>query len=68
VHQVEIHIVDAEGFEGGFDTLVDALVPWIVELGGDPYLVTGNTGVFDALADFFFVAVGERGVDVSVAF
>jgi hypothetical protein len=66
VHEVEVDVVDAEALEGGLDALFDALVPWVVELGCDPDLLAGDARVFDALADFVLVAVGESSVDVAV--
>jgi hypothetical protein len=42
-------------------------VPWVVELGSDPDLLTGNTRVLDTLADFLLVSVCKRGVDVTVS-
>ena len=42
-------------------------MPWVVELGGDPDLLTGDTRVLDTLADFLLVAICKRSVDVTVA-
>lgn len=66
VHEVEVNVVGAEGLEGGGDALLDVLVPWVVELGGDPDLLTGDTRVLDTLADLVLVAVGEGSVNVAV--
>ena len=44
------------------------MMPGIIQLGRQPYLLSWNTGVFDALSDFMLVPIGEGGVDVSVAF
>jgi hypothetical protein len=41
-------------------------VPWVVELCGDPDLLTGNAGVLDTLTDLLLVAVGKSGIDVAV--
>lgn len=35
-------------------------MPWVVQLGSEPNLAAGNTGVFDALSNFGFVAICER--------
>lgn len=66
VHQVEVNVVDAEILERRGDTLFNALVPWVVELGGDPDLLTGNTRVLDTLTNLGLVAVSESSVDVTI--
>lgn len=65
MHQVEIHIVRAQGLERGLYALLHALVPWVIQLGGEPDFRAWDTAVLDAGADFGFVAVGEGGVDVA---
>jgi hypothetical protein len=42
-------------------------VPRVVELSGDPDLLTGNTRILDSLADLMLVSVGQCGINVSVA-
>ena len=42
-------------------------MPWVVKLGGDPDLLTGDTRVLDTETNLSLVAVGESGVDVTVA-
>jgi hypothetical protein len=42
-------------------------VPWVVKLGGDPKLLTGNARVLDTLTDLLLVAVGKSGIDVAVS-
>lgn len=66
-HQVEVDIVEAKTAQRAVDALFDALVPWVVELGGNPDLLTGHTRVLDSLADLLLVAVCKRRVDVTVA-
>jgi hypothetical protein len=65
-HEVEVNIVDAQALQRAFDALFDALVPRVVELGGDPDLLARYAGVLDALADLVLVAICKRSVDVSV--
>jgi hypothetical protein len=57
VHQIQIDIIKLQIFEGRVDALLDAFVPWVVELCGDPDLAPWDTGVLDALANLFFVAI-----------
>lgn len=66
-HQVEVDVVSAEGLEGRLNALLDALVPWVVKLGGDPDLLTGDTRVLDTETDLVLVAVGKSSVNVPVA-
>ena len=67
MHQVEIDVVSLEVLERRGNALFDALVPWVVKLGGNPDLLTGNTGVLDTETDLSLVAVGKGSVDVTVA-
>ena len=60
MHEVEVHIVELEVFQRRFDALTNSLMPWIVKLGSNPDLATGNSRLFDAVADFLLVAVCER--------
>lgn len=67
VDQVQVDVVNTEVLQGGVNALLHAVVPGVVQLGGDPDLLTGNAGVLDTLADLVLVAVGEGSVDVAVA-
>lgn len=62
VHEVQINVIDAQGFQGGVNALLDTFVPWVVELGGDPDLFAGNPGVLDTKSDFGLVAVGKLDI------
>lgn len=64
VHQVEIDIIKTKALEGGVNTLLDTVVPGVVELGGDPDLAAGNTRVSDTLANLRLVAVGKGAADL----
>jgi len=66
-HQVKVDVVNTEGLERRVDTLFDALVPRVVELGGDPDLLTWDTRVLDTLTDLVLVAVSKSSVDVTVS-
>ena len=59
VHEVEVHIVGLEVLEGRGNALLDTLVPWVVELGGEPNLFSGYARVDYALAYFGFVAISK---------
>lgn len=65
VDEVQVNVVSTQVLEGGVDALGDALVPWVVELGGEPDLLTGNAGGLDSDTDFRLVLVGEGSVDVA---
>jgi hypothetical protein len=66
VHKVKVDVVGLEVLERRGDALFDALVPGVVKLGGDPDLLTGDTGVFDTETNLSLIAVGEGSVDVTV--
>jgi hypothetical protein len=42
---------------------LDALVPWVVELGGEKYLRSWDTGPLDSLTDLSFVAISKLYLD-----
>lgn len=67
MHEVKVEVVGTEGLQGGLQTLLDALMPWVVELGGEPDLLARNAGVLDSETDFGFVAVGKSCVNVTVS-
>jgi hypothetical protein len=60
VHEVQVNIVEHEIFQRRVNALLDTLVPWIVELGGDPDLASWNTGVLDSETNFMLIAICER--------
>ena len=57
VHEVEVDVVGAEVAEGRVDACRDAVVPGVVQLGGQEDFRAGDAGFFDAEADFVLVAV-----------
>lgn len=65
VDEVQVDVVSAQVLERGLNGLWDALVPWVVELGGEPDLLTGDAGGLDSDTDFGLVLVGEGCVDVA---
>lgn len=67
MHQIQVDIVGLKRLEGVVNGLRDTLVPWVVELGGEPDLGARDTRVLDAVADFLLVAVGGGSVNVTVA-
>lgn len=66
-HEVKIDVVSIEILERRGEAFLDTFVPRVVELCGQEDLPTRHTTVFDALAHFLFVAVGQSGVDVAIA-
>ena len=67
MHQVQINIVHVKGLEGGVDTVFDAVVPGVVQLGRDPYLIPRDARIFDALADLVLIAIRQCGINVAIA-
>lgn len=67
MHEVQVNVVGIERFERRSDALFDTLVPWVVELSGDPDLFTWDTRVLDSLSDLVLVAVSKSSVDVAVS-
>lgn len=65
VDEVQVNVVSAQVLERGVNALSDALVPWVVELGGEPDLLTGDAGGLDSDTNFGLVLVGEGCVDVA---
>ena len=65
--EVQVHVIHIQALQRGGDALFHTLVPWVVELGGDPDLFARHARVLDALADFVLVAISERSVNVPVA-
>lgn len=67
MHKIQIHVIGSKVLQRCSDALLDALVPWVVQLGGQEDLLAGHAGGLDAAADFSLVAVGKGSVDVAVA-
>lgn len=67
MHQVQIDVVGLEVLERRGNALLDALVPGVVKLGGNPDVLAGNAGVLDTKTDLVLVAVGKSSVNVTVA-
>lgn len=63
MHQVEVDIVYTQGLERGVDSLLDAAMPGVVELGGDPDLLARNPRVPNTLAYLRLVAICKSTVD-----
>ena len=59
MHEVKVQVVRAELLQGVLDGELDVLrvVVDLEELGGDEELLTGDTGVLDALSDLSLVLV-----------
>lgn len=67
VNQVEVDVIGVEVLERGINALSHALVPGVVQLGGEPDLVAGHAGVLDTGTDLGLVAVSQGSVNVAVA-
>jgi len=66
-HEVEVNIVNTQTLKRAVNAVFHAFMPRIIQLSSYPYLLAGDTRVFDALANLLLVAVGKSGVDVSVS-
>jgi len=67
MHQIQVNIVHIQRLQRRVDAILDAVVPGIVELGCDPDLAAGDSGVFDALSNLMFVTIGKSCVNVTIA-
>ena len=59
MHKVQVDVIRLQVLQRGCDTLIDALVPGVVKLGGEPDLLTRDSGIDDSLADLCFITVRE---------
>ena len=55
--QIEVNVVDPQGSEGCINAFLNAVMPGIIELGGNPNLLSRNTRIPDSLADLRFISV-----------
>lgn len=67
VHQVQVDVVGPQVRQRLVDGLGHALVPRVVQLGGQPDVAARHPRRLDALADLLLVAVRGGRVDVAVA-
>ena len=67
-HEVQIHIVCPQTLQTALNAFLNSMMPRIVQLRRQPYVFPWNTRVFDPLPHFMLIRVGERSIDVSVAF
>ena len=67
-HKIQVHVIQPQILQGRVNPLRNAVGPFFLELGSHPNLLAGDAGILDASADFLFVAICERCVDVTVAF
>lgn len=66
MHEVQVDVVGLQGGEGLLDGLGDALVPGVVELGGQEDVLAWHARGLEAVADLLLVAVGKGRVDVAI--
>jgi hypothetical protein len=57
MHEVQVNIVHSERFQRRVNSLLDSLVPWVVELGSKPDFFAGNARVLDSSTDLCLIAV-----------
>ena len=56
-HEIEVHIVSPQVLQRGVDAFCDAMVPGVVELGGQPDFLAWNAAIFDPLTDFLLISI-----------
>jgi len=66
-HQVKIHMIRVQILERRLNSLGHDVMPRIIELRRQPYLISWNTRVLDTLPNLGFVAIRKSCVDVTVA-
>ena len=64
MHEVEVDVVGFEILQRRLDALLDPLVPWVIQLGGEPDLATRNARVDNALSDFGLISVRKRAEEL----
>ena len=57
MHEEQIHVIGPEGFQRGVNALRDAVVPCVVELGGQPDLVAWYARRLDTGANLGLVTI-----------
>lgn len=57
MHQIKVDIVQSEVLERSVNALRNAVVPGVVQLGGDPDLIPRDAGVSDPVADLGLIPV-----------
>src|SRR5687767_1765728 len=67
VHQVQIHIVHSKVLQTFVYGLENSVMPIIIQLRGQPDLLTRNTGGPDSLPDLLLVSIGKGCVYMPVA-
>lgn len=60
MHEVKVEVLETEVLQSVLDGQLDVLgvVVKLKELGGNPKLLSGNTGCLDTLTDFGLISVG----------
>lgn len=63
MYKIQINVIDAQRLQRGVNSLLNALVPWVIELGSKPDLLSWDTRILDAKSDLSLVFVGKLVVD-----
>lgn len=58
MHQVQVNVVSTKVLQRGGNALLHAVVPGVVELGGEPDLIAGHARVADTGANLGLIAIG----------
>jgi hypothetical protein len=60
VHEVQVKVLETQVLQGVLDGQLDVLgvMVELEELGGDPKLLSGDTGSLDTLTDLSLVSIG----------
>lgn len=65
VDEVEVDIVQAKALKGRVNALLNAVVPGVVQLGGDPDLTARDAGVSDAVTNLGLIAICKSAMPVN---
>lgn len=66
MHQVEINVVHTQALQGRVNAFRNAVVPGVVELGGNPDFLTGNARVTNTIANLGLIAVSQGTIPLSI--
>lgn len=67
MNEVQIDVPDTQITQRLVDTLLNPVVPVVVEFGGDPNLVSRHSRIPNSLADLDFILIVQGGVDMAVS-
>lgn len=66
VYEIEIDVVQAQALKRRVNALGNAVVPGVVELGGDPDLLAGNARIADTITNLCLIAISQGTAIMSI--